>query len=247
MSLGEKVSQSLSTGFAGDSTEVTVGCVCGEETRLSRGLAGRVGACPGCGARLRIPGRSAGKGAAKPSHLMMEFKVALLEPNLAPNGSEYYAAQLQTHVMSLVSLMVWLYLGTQLDPPGPALLRVIGAAGTWPTWALAAWALLAFVATSACAVPVALLFARYSGHTYTEDRTGFARAGGFDIIRWVPILVLAVLAAAVPRLGTSGAASRLHDPWILLAVACVASQLVAAMTAWRVFRARFGPAGQSRL
>ncbi|MGQ0701883.1 MAG: hypothetical protein ACT4PM_01970 [Gemmatimonadales bacterium] len=238
---GQRLLGSVGRGLesmAQEDESLSVFCRCGREVKLAANLAGTRGRCPGCDRPVRAPPPRRG-GLGGSSNLTKAMKVVFLDPNFAPGGSGYYTTQLHSFVPGLAHLFVWGIILTRFRQPGEALRGALGFGPADPSWLPGFWVLAAAVGAAACTGPVAAAYRRYAGRSYGEDRKGYAEAGCFDIVRWVPLAVYAALILTLlgsgPRLP-----AELREPWQLLLLAVGLALLVSWLVALRVLRARFG-------
>ncbi|HVR29974.1 MAG TPA: hypothetical protein VMS86_10625 [Thermoanaerobaculia bacterium] len=246
MSRGQRVAQLLRQATAAET--LSLRCRCGESLTLAANLAGRRGRCPRCDRWLRPPCEKRGGGEGESTHPMKAAKVALMDPTFAPAGSAYYSAQLHTFVPGMFHLLAWGALISSLDRPGRAFLATLGFPADVEAWVLGVWLLGLLLGANCCALPVARAYARFSGRPYAGDRKGYAEAGCFDVVRWIPLAIYATLFSAMLWLGPRApqALQALQTPWRFLLVGAVLSSISSCYVARRVLRARFGRPAQTR-
>jgi hypothetical protein len=161
---------------------------------------------------------------------MVEYASAL---NLAAPGSDYSAAQLRTYIPTTFFLYI---------PLAMLVMAAGGFAEYWKNAELSAShaAMLAAAASSLCAIPVAAAYRRFAGTSYDRDRIGFAASGGFDIVIWVPVVVLLGTALIWSSRADSSGANAPASPWLFATAGVGIAVVASAVVARRVFRARFG-------
>jgi hypothetical protein len=225
-------------------TQTAIECLCGETNCVPESLAGHRGRCVRCDRPLRVPGAAGGgkRAETKQAHLVMDFKVMAFDLNFASRTSDFYASQLHTFLPGTLQMVPWLVIAWGVLRGDPGVLGPPGIGPDWPDWQRGFWLLAVFAATCVGAIPVARLYRRFSGNSYRDDRFGFARAGGYDIARWAPLLALtawyAVCRWGVPAAGGHLAGAR--NPWLFAGIVFGLSWLSCWAAAHRIFQARFG-------
>ena len=215
-------------------------CICGQTLGVPQALSGRRGHCPACDRPLRVPGALStnSRPVVTQNHMMRNIKANLLEPNFSPDDSDYYGAQLHTFLMGAIPLVIWSAFLAVIVRANPQVLETFGAE-RFPAWARATWLLGYLLITCCCSIPVAQLYRRYTGYGYSDDRYGYAHAGGYDIVRIAPLLALLVAAASftlAAHVLPATLLGSLRNPWLFGALAVALSYLLAWLSAHRVFR-----------
>lgn len=223
---------------------IVFACTCGARIIVPESLGGRTGRCAGCNRAVTVPGQGLaywGRGQVR-SHYMKDAKILSSEPNYAPRGSEYYNCQMETFLPGIFQITFWWAVSYDLMRTGGWLPEIAGMPA-WPVTVRAWWLLAVYLMTQLCAVLVAWQYHRWSGKSYVEDRFMFARSGGYDVVRYVPVAgwLLAVGSVYVLAQYQPSVLSRLS--WDATTFTVFGLGVVYVFVWWaanRVFRARFG-------
>jgi membrane-associated HD superfamily phosphohydrolase len=100
---------------------------------------------------------------------------------------------------------------------------------------------LAFIGASLTNVIASLIYLMKTGRKFVEDRVGYARSGGLDIVFWAPIVSILVLGAAFAWAHQSAgvhAISLLRGPWIFLLYYIPLTMIIGALAAVGIMRRR---------
>lgn len=239
------VSESLLAAIDPEATWSETACVCGQVVRVPSALTGREGTCPGCLRPFVTPGSPAehprAGGVFDTYHPERELKRLAFEPCFADRESEYAAAQRNAIIPGMLYLLATVGVA-QFVVSQPSLFETAIGLPVVPRWIAPVW-LLALWAVSATFLATAVGAFRFvAARTYTTDRVAFAAAGGYDVARWVPMLMHAglFLCCAVTR--NPGGADRLaalRNPWTFLLIGAGIGHASTWLAAWWVFHCRF--------
>ncbi len=222
---------------------------CGKTVHVPENLVGMKGTCPSCDESLQVPGTQSvpmgGGHTLEKDHFGQLLKDAFEEPSMAPRDSDFRRAQREKWIPGVYDQIAWLAMGAAVFLWKASFLAVLGQSSDWPIWLLIGAFLLASIGAISCVAGTAsVMYTRYTGRIYTRgDRVGFARAGGYDIGRWAPII--AFLAVFGVYWGTFhrfsfDPISFIRNPWLFILISVVIAHILTLIGTRRVFRARFG-------
>lgn len=218
---------------------------CGKTMQMPVEVAGRSGRCPQCGGSIQVPGRpSQGFGG---SAVQEDNWVDIAKDQAAgiggPVNSELRAANRQVYVPPIVFYGIWASLAGLANQWKAYVFSVLGAQGAWDGWKMLAYALLVWVVSATTISGASVTYTRFTGRVYTEDRTGFAKAGGFDVGRIMQVVVVVGLFGifmAFERLALLAPYGNWRRPWVFAVLLLLLSFPLSSIAARIVFRARFG-------
>jgi hypothetical protein len=164
-----------------------------------------------------------------------------------PQAGIPFSGQVHSYTYWLVTL-AWIglswYIRHDTAPKGAHFIpRAYGIEPSWKLWLfLIAHGLIGL----SCVSVVATTYYKFTGYYFTQDRIGFARAGGSDISNWVCIIVNSAFVAAFAFLIPPGVLGVLR-PYVLILTSSFTTFAIARVVATVTFRAIFGdPSARSR-
>lgn len=232
--------------FMEDTNVIEITCDnCGNTMRLPVVAAGQTGRCSRCGHSIQVPGRTS-SGLGGGSHQEDSWGDLLKDASTGVGGpinSQFRAANREVFIPPIMFLFAWgglLSLGKRWQPE---LFDILGGQGTWDPWKTLAYVVLIMIVSNTAISGASGAYTSHTGRVYTEDRIGFAKAGGYDIgriMQLVALLLLLGIFAAFDRVPVLEPYGHWRRPWVFATVLPVLSFFLGLATANMVYRARFG-------
>lgn len=244
--LAMRLARCRARSFMEDTNVIEITCDnCGNAMRLPVEAAGQTGRCSRCSHTIQVPGRT--KGGLGGASYQEDSWGDLLKDSVSgvsgPVNSEFRAASRQVFIPPIMFLGAWvglLGLGKRWQPE---LFDIIGAQSTWDPWKTLAYVVLIMFVSNFAMSGASVAYSTYTGRVYTEDRIGFAKAGGYDIghiVQLVAVLLLLGIFAALDRVPFLEPYGHWRRPWVFAVVLTFLSFLLGMAIASGVYRARFG-------
>lgn len=156
-----------------------------------------------------------------------------------PYGGEPGTAQRRAYTYPLFFTyygLLFVFANYDLSENGPHYLaKAFGIESNWGVWVCF---LLGIVLTAFPVSVTSLLYTRYTGRVYTEDRLGFARSGGQDIGTWSGLLTYTAVLWIFARYISSNWLGWFH-PLAVLFIALTAGLILAFVIGNLVFASQF--------
>jgi hypothetical protein len=166
----------------------------------------------------------------------------VLEPGMLSSiRPDYREARRYTYTPGILSLGVKLLLLFLIVSYRSLFFPILGGED-WSLLKAFLWSLAMFFAMYTCSSMLSHLYQPSPRLLHTDDMVGFAKAGGLDIRRWVPVLAFGItflVFCASLRTFTPDPIRLLRNPWLFLLVGTVVTHLLTWRLATTLFRARF--------